>query len=129
MVKITYDLNNKSDCKLVNDYYNLKYFLKCLHNDWYYQHHIAFIESCSIFEYEKNLNNFNKIVYKHIDKKELNYYLKLIFALDIMDDLKKDDYYYLVDLIGFKSQIIKDYKEILIDKFGPKRRYVPFYFN
>ena len=60
-IKITYDLNNEQECKLIDDYYFFKYYLKSLIFDW---------EKCfytkdydpSIIKAHLNITEFNRFI-------------------------------------------------------------------
>lgn len=106
MVKITYDLNNKNECKLIFDYYFFKCYSKCLYNDWI-NVYLSNKTNKSIIIIK---NNVNKIELK----KFLSIYRKLIHHEYFDNDLYISDNSILIDLFqrGYK-EMIKIYKSYL----------------
>ena len=123
MVKITYDLNNKKDVELVENYYWLKYQLKVIEFDIYSNetlcsqlHDFYIFELCP--EEEKNKSKIINTLLTFCREKDL------INVAEILNDLvyycDRRNYVYWISLL--KSHgincYLKAYKQMLIEKFG-----------
>jgi hypothetical protein len=118
MVKITYDENDKIQCKQIEDYYWLKYYLKSFTFDWCKFTNGNKTSRCKIDD------GYEKIVFDNINKSEFNYFLEIMKELDIW--YLKADYpleiiYSLLTRQLTQHKIIETYKENLVYRYGDKK--------
>ena len=119
MVKITYDLNNKIQCKQIEDYFWLKYYLKSFTFDWCKFTNGDKTSRCKIDD------GYEKIIFDNINKSsEFKYFLEIMKELDISylnADYPLNIIHSLLTRQLTQYIIIETYKEVLVYRYGDKK--------
>jgi hypothetical protein len=111
MVKITYDLNNAEEVKLVEDYFWYKYFVKSFKFDWG-----EYLKDYYKITYQEKLNK-HEIVKQHFNKYELKIAIDIHKRIYGKNMHKHINFNYLIsDIITFNST--KKLKHKLIEKLN-----------
>jgi len=126
MVKITYDLDNKEEAQMIEDYYFMKYHTQLIYYDWrnYYWNETENDEMVIINNQikmklnEKVLNTIKS----HLNVVELERLYSLCIKYKIYYD-STNILLFLDDLLCYNGRyrLIYRFKYILVDKFGNKK--------
>jgi hypothetical protein len=111
ITKITYDLNNKEDVDMINDYYFLKYYINSIYFDW--------INTLRVTD---EINE--DIIIKHLNKTEFERLVKILekyFFIPKKWDFTIEDILY--DIIAFdRYEYIDFMKYSILLKLGTKKQ-------
>jgi hypothetical protein len=110
MVKITYNLDNKEESEMVDDYFFMKYYLSSIHDDWK-----QYLNYC-FDEYNTASDEIINTIFGHLNEIEFNR-LKYIFEYRLCQKFEND--VQIFNLIFYYFEIVNStFKKNLIKEFG-----------
>ena len=115
MVKITYDLDNKEEVELVDDYFFTKFYMKSIYDNWKQYNDL---DNRWKYDYEDKEKIIQNII-KHLNPYEFKRLCEIVDSYAILGYNKE---YETIDLILTQCDFfLKCHKSHLVRKFGDKK--------